>query len=107
MDIVELLRENADLDAAEHVPDELVRDADHLDDLRAFQVVKGIPLLPDIRTKGQDGQQRHGDAGVAYLLGYAASRAEGIATTEGFESAPRRGGDNDDGDNEDRSRRMM
>jgi phage FluMu gp28-like protein len=47
---------------------ELVRDADHLDDLRAFQVVKGIPLLPDTRSKGQDGSQRHGDAGVAYLL---------------------------------------
>lgn len=70
---------------------ELVRDADHLDDLRAFQVVKGIPLLPDTRSKGQDGQQRHGDAGVAYLLAYAASRAEAIATTEGFASMPRRG----------------
>lgn len=57
---------------------ELVRDADHLDDLRAFQVVKGIPLLPDTRTRGQDGTQRHGDAGVAYLLAYAASRAEGV-----------------------------
>ncbi len=85
---------------------ELVRDADHLDDLRAFQVIKGIPLLPDTRTKGQDGTQRHGDAGVAYLLAYAASRAEGIATTEGFESVPRRGiGDDDDAG--DTSRRML
>jgi len=58
---------------------ELVRDSDHLDDLRAFQIVKGIPLLPDTRTKGQDGQQRHGDAGVAYLLAYAASRIEWVA----------------------------
>ncbi len=57
---------------------ELIRDADHLDDLRAFQVIKGIPLLPDVRTKGQDGQQRHGDAGVAYLLAHAASRAEAV-----------------------------
>lgn len=86
---------------------ELVRDADHLDDLRAFQVVKGIPLLPDTRTKGQDGQQRHGDAGVAYLLAYAASRADNIATTDGFKSAPRRGGRSDDDDYENRSRRMM
>lgn len=74
---------------------ELVRDADHLDDLRAFQVIDSIPLLPDTCTKGQDGQQRHGDAGVAYLLAYAASRAEGIATTEGFESAPRIGSGDD------------
>lgn len=55
----------------------LPRSADVLDDLRAFQVVKGIPLLPDTRTKGGDGQQRHGDSGVAILLAHAASRAEG------------------------------
>lgn len=54
----------------------LPRDADVLDDLRAFQVVKGIPLIPDLRTKGASGEQRHGDAGVAILLAHAASRAE-------------------------------
>lgn len=54
----------------------LPRSADVLDDLRAFQVVKGIPLIPDTRSKGADGQQRHGDAGVAIMLAYAASRAE-------------------------------
>jgi phage FluMu gp28-like protein len=70
---------------------ELVRDADHLDDLRAFQVVKGIPLLPDARTKGADGKQRHGDAGVAYLLAYAASRAEtGFFEIEDIRHIPRR-----------------
>jgi phage FluMu gp28-like protein len=85
---------------------ELVRDADHLDDLRAFQVIKGIPLLPDKRTKGQDGQQRHGDAGVAYLLAHAASRTEVRCVTTGFESIPRRNvdADSDYGGN---SRRMM
>jgi len=55
---------------------ELPRDADVLDDLRAFEVVKGIPMIPDKRTTGADGSQRHGDAGVAILLGYAASRSE-------------------------------
>ncbi|MCB1909979.1 MAG: hypothetical protein KDH15_21670 [Rhodocyclaceae bacterium] len=55
---------------------ELPRDADLLDDLRAFQVVKGVPMIPDKRTKGADGNQRHGDAGVAILLAHAASRAE-------------------------------
>ncbi|OHC68628.1 MAG: hypothetical protein A3H93_09195 [Rhodocyclales bacterium RIFCSPLOWO2_02_FULL_63_24] len=69
---------------------ELIRDSDHLDDLRAFQVVKGIPLLPDARTKGKDGQQRHGDAGVAYLLAYAASRSEAIAVCDGYVAMPRR-----------------
>ena len=89
---------------------DLIRDADHLDDLRAFQVVKGIPLLPDTRTKGQDGQQRHGDAGVAYLLAYAASRAEGMAVTEGFQSIPRHSvlsGSSDDDFNRYSSRRMI
>ena len=70
---------------------ELVRDADHLDDLRAFQVIKGLPQLPDTKTKGRDGRQRHGDAGVAYLLAYAASRSEAGAVTGGFQSVARRG----------------
>lgn len=54
----------------------LPRDSDILDDLRAFQVVKGIPMIPDKRTQGQDGNQRHGDSGVAILLAHAASRAD-------------------------------
>ncbi|WP_300335617.1 terminase family protein [Accumulibacter sp.] len=86
---------------------ELVRDADHLDDLRAFQVVKGIPLLPDSRSKGQDGSQRHGDAGVAYLLAYAASRSDATAVTSGFESVPKRGRRDDDRDTRNPSRRMF
>jgi phage FluMu gp28-like protein len=94
---------------------ELIRDADHLDDLRAFQVVKGIPLLPDARTKGQDGAQRHGDAGVAYLLAYAASRAEGIAVCDGYVAMPRHRPadagntmtDHSDDDYSDTNRRMF
>ncbi|MDP2432904.1 MAG: hypothetical protein Q8O33_12840 [Pseudomonadota bacterium] len=54
----------------------LPRSADVVDDLRAFQVVNGIPMIPAKRTTGDDGQQRHGDSGVAILLAYAASRAE-------------------------------
>lgn len=56
----------------------LPRSADVSDDLRAFQVVKGVPMIQDARTKGQDGQQRHGDSGVAILLGYAASLSDPI-----------------------------
>lgn len=52
----------------------LPRDADVLEDLRAFQLVKGVPQIPDVRRRGQDGLQRHGDAGVALLLAHAASR---------------------------------
>ena len=54
---------------------ELVRDADVLADLRAFEVVRGVPRIPDRRNTGADGNKRHGDAGVALLLADAASRA--------------------------------
>lgn len=52
------------------------RDSATMDDLRAFQMVKGIPLVPDKRSTDDTGQQRHGDSGVAIMLAYAASRAE-------------------------------
>lgn len=50
------------------------RDADVLDDLRALQVIKGIPKLPDGKTG--DSKQRHGDAAIALALGYIATLAE-------------------------------
>lgn len=53
---------------------ELPRDADVQNDLAAFRLVKGVPRLPDVRTKGANGIKRHGDSGIAMLLGYAASR---------------------------------
>lgn len=76
----------------------LPRSADVVDDLRAFQVVKGIPLIPDKRTQGDDGQQRHGDSGVAILLAYAASRADDapIEYTAGPPKSSRWDGDSDD-----------
>lgn len=55
---------------------EIPRDKDVLDDLRAFQVIRGIPKLPDKRTTDDEGNKRHGDAGVAILLADYASRRE-------------------------------
>ncbi len=54
--------------------DGLPRDADVLADLRAVQVVKGVPRIPDTRTTGADQGKRHGDAAVAVALAYYASR---------------------------------
>ena len=54
--------------------DELPRDADILADLRAVQVIKGVPRIPDQRTTGKDAGKRHGDAAVATALAYFASR---------------------------------
>lgn len=53
---------------------DLPKDADTLADLRAVQVVRGVPRIPDVRTKGEDKGKRHGDAAVAVALAYYASR---------------------------------
>jgi phage FluMu gp28-like protein len=53
---------------------DLPQDADVLADLRAVQVIKGVPRVPEKRTMGQDDGKRHGDAAVAIALAYYASR---------------------------------
>jgi phage FluMu gp28-like protein len=52
----------------------LPRDLNVLDDLRAIQVIKGIPKLPDAKTG--DSKNRHGDAAIAIALAYYASLME-------------------------------
>lgn len=52
----------------------LPKDADTLADLRAVQVVRGVPRVPDVRATGEDKGKRHGDAAVAVALAYYASR---------------------------------
>ncbi|OGB58412.1 MAG: hypothetical protein A2503_10015 [Burkholderiales bacterium RIFOXYD12_FULL_59_19] len=53
---------------------DLPKDADTLADLRAVQVVRGVPRIPDTRSTGEDKGKRHGDAAVAVALAYFASR---------------------------------
>lgn len=53
---------------------DLPRDADVLADLRAVEVIKGVPRIPETRTTGGDQGKRHGDAAVAVALAYYASR---------------------------------
>lgn len=53
---------------------DLPKDADILDDLRAIQMVRGVPRVPEVRTTGQDKGKRHGDAAIAIALAYYASR---------------------------------
>ena len=48
--------------------DAIPKDEDILTDLRAFELVRGVPRIPDVRTKGQDGKKRHGDAAIAFVL---------------------------------------
>ena len=51
------------------------RDRDILDDLRAIQVINGIPMLP--KTTGQQ-RDRHGDSAIALVLGHYAARREPV-----------------------------
>lgn len=52
----------------------LPKDADVLSDLRAIQVINGVPKLPDLRT-GED-KDRHGDAAIALLMAFVASHTD-------------------------------
>lgn len=70
--------------------DNLPKDADTLNDLRAVQVVRGVPRVPDVRTKGEDKGKRHGDAAVAVALAYYASRELNKGPVHAA-SRPRRG----------------
>ena len=53
---------------------------DVLGDHRLAVLVKGRPTIGDGRTVGSDGEQRHGDSLVAWLLCHAATRSEPPAT---------------------------
>ena len=56
-------------------PVDLPKDEDTLDDLRAVQVVNGVPRVPEQRSKAKsDSGKRHGDSAIALALAYFASR---------------------------------
>lgn len=50
------------------------RDLEVLDDLRALQVLRGVPKLPDAKTGS--GRDRHGDAAIALALAWHAAGRE-------------------------------
>jgi phage FluMu gp28-like protein len=47
--------------------------SDWLDDHRMVVMDKGIPKVPDKKSKGTDGMQRHGDSAIAGVLAWFAS----------------------------------
>lgn len=51
----------------------LIKDDEHLTDLRTVKVVAGIPRVPDLRT-GQGSKKRHGDFAIGLALAHYASR---------------------------------
>lgn len=46
----------------------IAKDQDVLDDLRAVQVINGIPRVPEGKTNRKTSQQRHGDSAIALVL---------------------------------------
>lgn len=66
---------------------EIPRDEDVLRDHQALAFVNGIIKVPDdMRFKGADGLERHGDAAIAGALGHYASRQN--VTAYGYEPVP-------------------
>ena len=55
----------------------LPKDADVIEDHRAFKMIKGVAKLPDSKNKGKDKKQRHGDSGVSGALANYATTQEG------------------------------
>lgn len=70
------------------------RSADFAGDLALVQKIRGIPRIPDVRTKGADGKKRHGDFAVALVLAYAQTRAQHWEA--GYQSASVHGSNDDD-----------
>lgn len=57
---------------------QIPKDADVLNDLRALQVIKGIPKLPDTKTNDKGKSQRHGDSAVSLAMAeFAANNGGG------------------------------
>lgn len=93
---VEWYRENAQplRTAFEDDAIDIPADADIVSDLRLIQVKAGVPFVPALKS-GQS-KDRHGDAAVALMLAYAATRATVLAydyTTVSDLGASRRGED--------------
>lgn len=76
----------------------LPRDDEILSDLRLVKVIKGIPMVPPLRT-GEPGRKRHGDAAVAIALAGHATRMR--VEEYGYQAATR--ADRDDGRLRDRA----
>ncbi len=73
----------------------LPKDADVIEDHRAFKMIKGVAKLPDTKNSGNDGGQRHGDAGVSGAMAWYATNQEGEMEYD-YQSVKRREAGDDD-----------
>lgn len=79
---------------------EIAADEDIIRDHQALQYVNGVIMVPsDMRYKGGDGLERHGDAGIAGMLAWFASRQG--AVEYGYQPVARREPDPWTGEDDD------
>lgn len=79
---------------------EIAADEDIIRDHQALQYVNGVIMVPqDMRYKGSDGLVRHGDAGIAGMLAWFASRQG--AVEYGYEPVKKHEPDPWQGDDDD------
>lgn len=67
----------------------LPKDADIIEDHRAFKVIKGVGRLPEGKTNSKKSKQRHGDSGIAGAMAWHATNQEGGGETE-YETVAKR-----------------
>ena len=72
-------------------------DSDHLSDLRAVKLVRGVPRVPPAREGGK-GRKRHGDYAIALALAHFASRTDWVEYAYRGIGGPGGGRDEDDDD---------
>jgi len=74
--------------------DDIPRDSQTRDDLRALRVIDGTPKLPKSKTQKGDGPQlqRHGDAAISLFLGHYAMKRD-VAPIE-YQGVPKRTDEN-------------
>lgn len=54
----------------------LAKDADIIEDHRAVKVIRGVARLPEVKGKGRDNRQRHGDSAIAGAMAWYATYQE-------------------------------
>lgn len=67
---------------------ELPMDADVLQDHRVPRIVKGVPLIPELRTQDASKKKRHGDSFIAGAMAWHASRTLGGLGIYAYEPVP-------------------
>lgn len=61
----------------------LPQNNDILADFKALKVIKGVPSIPNLRTKDESGNKRHGDGVIACALAVYAMKKDNIPAYDG------------------------